>query len=236
MPLTGLPCYQLRNLAFAYIKARFEMPWLYGMVGLFTTFQLPAPVGHNSQLSTLYLAQKGATLQYVINEVRDFTANLMTEVCHNVAIEPHLQPLTGESLHGASSITQNGARLDVAADGFWGSRFERAFFENVKRRAYDQRTREIEHGIFSPLVFSCTGGMGRAASTTYKRLVALIAGKRDEPYSTTLGWIRCRLSYSLLRAAIMCIIGARSTFGHATKVPEAPINLVSSDGHVPSLE
>lgn len=56
------------------------MPWLYGMVGLFTTFQLPAPVGHNSQLSTLYLAQKGATLLYVINEVRDFTANLMTEV------------------------------------------------------------------------------------------------------------------------------------------------------------
>ena len=141
------------------------------------------------------------------NEIRDFTAHLMTEVCHNVAVEPHLQPLTGEALRGASSITQDGARLDVAADGFWGSRFERAFFdvrvfnpyapsnqrsslpqcyrnhENTKKRAYDQRIREVEHGTFSPLVFSCTGGMGRAAATTYKRLASLIAAKRDEPYS-----------------------------------------------------
>ena len=30
------------------------------------------------------------------NEIRDFTANLMAEVCHNVATEPHLQPITGE--------------------------------------------------------------------------------------------------------------------------------------------
>ena len=147
----------------------------------------------------------------------------MTEVCHNVAVEPHLQPLNGEALQGTSSITQDGARLDVAADGFWGSRFERAFFdvrvfnphppsnqrsslqacyrnhENTKKRAYDQRIREVEHGTFCPFVFSCTGGMGRAAVATYKRLAALVAGKRDEPYSQIMAWIRCRLSFSLLR-------------------------------------
>ena len=38
--------------------------------------------------------------------------------------------------------------------------------ENLKKRAYDQRIREIEHGAFFPLVFSCTGGMGRAAVAT----------------------------------------------------------------------
>ena len=65
------------------------------------------------------------------NDIRDFTAFLMTEVCHNVAIEPHryIQPLSGETLHGTSSIIQDGARLDVAADGFWGGRFEMAFFD-----------------------------------------------------------------------------------------------------------
>ena len=41
------------------------------------------------------------------NEIRDFTAFLMTEVCHNVAVEPHLQPLTGESLN-PTTITQEG--------------------------------------------------------------------------------------------------------------------------------
>ena len=30
------------------------------------------------------------------NELRDFTASLLTEVCHNVAIEPMLQPLRGD--------------------------------------------------------------------------------------------------------------------------------------------
>ena len=30
------------------------------------------------------------------NEIRDITADLLTEVCHDVAIEPMLQPLTGE--------------------------------------------------------------------------------------------------------------------------------------------
>ena len=127
------------------------------------------------------------------NEVRDLTANLMTEVCHDVCIEPALQPVTGELLSGASANTDDGARLDVAASGFWGGRHERAFFdvrifnphaasnrqpiptcyrkhENAKNRAYEQRIREIEHGSFTPLVMSATGGMGNAATICYKRL------------------------------------------------------------------
>ena len=32
------------------------------------------------------------------NDVGDLTAKLITEVCHNVEVEPALQPLTGESL------------------------------------------------------------------------------------------------------------------------------------------
>ena len=66
------------------------------------------------------------------------------------------------------------------ASGFWGSRFEPTFFdvrifnpyapsnrcnpyrqhETSKRRQYEERVREVEHGNFSPLVFSTSGGMG----------------------------------------------------------------------------
>ena len=35
--------------------------------------------------------------------------------------------------------------------------------ENLKKRAYEQRIYEVEHGSFTPLVFSATGGMGNAA-------------------------------------------------------------------------
>ena len=54
------------------------------------------------------------------NEVRDLTASLLTEVCSNVAVEPGLQQLSGEELSGASAIGDDGAQMDVAADGFWG--------------------------------------------------------------------------------------------------------------------
>jgi len=33
------------------------------------------------------------------------------------------------SLSGASANTEDGARLDIAANGFWGGRSERAYFD-----------------------------------------------------------------------------------------------------------
>ena len=47
------------------------------------------------------------------NEIRDLTASLLTEVCHNVATEPPLQPLTGESYSARSVNTDDNARLDI---------------------------------------------------------------------------------------------------------------------------
>lgn len=186
------------------------------------------------------------------NEVRDLTAKLMSEVCHNVCIEPHLQPLTGEALNGATAIVTDGARLDVAANGFWGGQHERAFFdirvfnphaqsnrqsisscyrkhESIKKRAYEQRVREIEHGSFTPLVLSLTGGMGPAASVCYKRLASMLAQKRDQTYSSTIAWLRCALSFALLRSSIQCIRGARSAAGRAVREHLPPVDLVSSE-------
>ena len=62
------------------------------------------------------------------NEVRDQMADLLTDVCHDVNVEPHLQPLSGETLAIRSTATKDNSRLDIAASGFWGGRFERAFF------------------------------------------------------------------------------------------------------------
>ena len=155
------------------------------------------------------------------NEIRDLTANLLSEVCNNVCIEPHLQPITGEHLSGASANTQDGARLDIAANGLWGGRYERTFFdvrvfnphalsnrhsnpaacyrkhEKTKKRAYKQRVLEVEHSSFTHLVMSSTGGLGHAANSTYKRLATLLAAKWDQPYCSTMSWLRCHLSLIL---------------------------------------
>ena len=42
------------------------------------------------------------------NQVRDITATMLTEVCHGVTTEPHLQPLSGESLTHRSANTEDG--------------------------------------------------------------------------------------------------------------------------------
>ena len=187
------------------------------------------------------------------NEIRDLTANLLSEVCHDVRIEPDLQPLTGETLAASSAITDDGARLEIAANGVWGGRFERTFMdvrvfnplapsnsqstlaacyrkhERAKKRSYEQRVRDTEHATFTPLVLSATGGMGREAATFYRRLASLLAVKWDQPYSSTMSWLRCRITFSLLRSAIQCLRGARSRVGHpVTSFPAVDVIISES--------
>uniref|UniRef100_A0A1X7TFT4 Uncharacterized protein n=1 Tax=Amphimedon queenslandica TaxID=400682 RepID=A0A1X7TFT4_AMPQE len=83
--------------------------------------------------------------------------------------------------------------------------------ENDKRRQYEQRVTQVEHSSFVPLVFSATGGMSKSTSNFYRHLAQKLSTKRDEHLSMTLGLLRCRLSFALLRSAIMCIRGVRSS-------------------------
>ena len=63
------------------------------------------------------------------NEVRDLTSAFLSEVCHNVHTEPTLQPLQGEHLKYKSANGEVGARLDVAAQNFWGKDHQTAYFD-----------------------------------------------------------------------------------------------------------
>ena len=187
------------------------------------------------------------------NSVRDLTADWLREVCHDVVVEPCLQPLSGETLRGSTSNREDDARLDIRANGFWGSRFERAFFdvrvfnpkaptnrgpslsstyarhEKEKRRNYQQRVLEIERASFTPLVFSASGGMAKAAQVCYKRLAGLLAEKRKEPYSQIMGWMRTKLSFCLLRSAILCVRGSRQKVVFQSS---DPTGVVMSEAHL----
>ena len=63
------------------------------------------------------------------NEICDLTASLLTDVCHEVQIEPTLQPLSGQHFDHATLNMEDGAHLDVAIDGFWGGRFEKSYVD-----------------------------------------------------------------------------------------------------------
>ena len=215
--------------------------------------------GCNFSVEHAFSCPSGALPSIRHNDIRDLTAKLLTEVCPNVAVEPDLQPLTGEALSHRTSNYEDGARLDVSAQGFWGDRHVRAFFdvrvfnplapsncktslnatyrrhENVKKRSYEQRVREVEHGSFTPLVFSASGGMAPAATATFKRLASLISEKQQQDYNKTIAWIRCLLSFSLVRSSVMCLRGARSSYHRPTR-PEhdTPLDVALSEGHIPT--
>ena len=75
----------------------------------------------------------------------------------------------------------------------------------------------MEHGTFTPLVFSATGGMSDEAYAFYKHLASLLSDKWAEQYSAVMGWLRCCLSFSLLRSAIRCVRGSCSSTGSFTR-------------------
>jgi len=164
------------------------------------------------------------------NAWQNITAEWLSGICHDVSIEPPLQPLTGETFEPKTANRQDEA---IHARGFWGQRQSafldiRVFHPNApsycntsitslyrhheaqKKREYGERVREVEQASFTPLVFSTTRGMGREAIVFYRCLADHLSHCGSTSYSQTLAFIRCTLSFSLLRSATMCIHGSRS--------------------------
>ena len=109
------------------------------------------------------------------NNIRDFEANLLRVVHNNVEVEPQLQQVGNEQFNG---LWEDNARPDIRAKGVWGNA-QNAYFdvsvtnvnsdsqkknmpvekilskhEQDKKRNYNRRIMNVEHGTFTALVFS----------------------------------------------------------------------------------
>ncbi len=151
----------------------------------------------------------------------------------DICVDPELQALTGEFLKLKTANKQDDARSDLRVLSFW-SRQRRAFFDFVgynpyarsyrnksseqnfrnleqkKRREYEQRINEVEHADFSPMAYCITGGLGPQAEIVTKRLSVRIAASQEIPKSVAAGWMNCRISYAIIRSALVCVRGSRS--------------------------
>ena len=190
--------------------------------------------GRDFSVDHSFSCSHGGYLGLCHNEVRDLLGHLLRDTCVNTSLEPVLQSLDGEVLPSSTNVAPE-ARLDIRANGFWSEdRHCCAFFnvrifhphalsyrsmdlaqlyrqqERSKRREYEQRVRELERGTFTSSVFSSSGGAAPAASAFLKRLASLLSQKMGASYSSTIGWLRCRLSFALLRCSILCLCGCRS--------------------------
>ena len=171
------------------------------------------------------------------------------------SLEPRLQPLSGEALP-SSANKEDEARLDVKARGFWNNdgQLQDTFFDvwvfhpfaptyqrssltspyrqhqNQKRREYGFRVREVQRGSFTLLVFTTNGGAATEAATFLKRLASQISDKKNEPCSVEMNFLRCRLSFSLLRSSLLCLRGSRSNRSlNTTCLSQDSLSLVASE-------
>ncbi|KAG0715208.1 hypothetical protein GWK47_012474 [Chionoecetes opilio] len=142
------------------------------------------------------------------------------------------QVMPRDIIVGRTANTAPEARVDICARGFW-TRGQRTFLdirifdpmavshrelsleavhhrnELEKIRAYGDRILQVDHGTFTPLVFTTSGGMAPKARSFYSRLADLMSVKKHQPRSSVAAWMRCRLSFSLLRSALLCLRGTR---------------------------
>ena len=166
------------------------------------------------------------------NNLRDFEATLLREVCKDVKVEPELLPI-GSSSTRSTNLAEK-ARLDVSAIGVW-SPMERTFLdvrvmhpnspsyadktpdqlylqhEREKKRTYNDRILQVEKGSFSPLIFSTSGGMGPEATKYHKRIAELIATKKGEVYADVMNHVRTKIRFSLLKSTLIAVRGERGT-------------------------
>ena len=120
--------------------------------------------------------------------------------------------------------TSQGARLYIKARTFWRQGQDACFdirvthvnalsykdlstnvtfkkHEAEKKREYNQRIMNLEHGTFTPLVLGTNGGMGLQSQMFIKRLA--------EKIGKVITWIRTRLSFEILRSAVLCVRGSK---------------------------
>ncbi len=193
---------------------------------------------------------------YVImrhNHIRNTTAKLLTEACHDVKVEPHLLPVNnhGEAYDRGRTNAAPNARLDVSARGVW-SPYDRSFLdirvahpnclsnrdktlkqlyqqhENEKKNQYNLRVMHVERGNFTPLVFLTTGGMAPECKRFFNRVSNLIAEKKKEDYKAVVSCVRTKLRFAMLKSTLIAIRGFRGKKSTRTdiEIEDLSFNLI----------
>ena len=85
---------------------------------------------------------------------------------------------------------------------------------------------EVEKSVFTPLVFTTTGGMGVEADRFFKRIAEKSAMKKGQSYSETIAYIRTRLRFDLLKTTLIALRGNRGKSSSTPEISTMDINLI----------
>ena len=179
----------------------------------------------NFDLQHALSCKKGGLVTLRHNEIRDAVGDLASILWKDVKREPVVKEPDVEN--------ENPALIgDLSARGVWDIQSAASFdirVTDTDAPSYQNRnpmnilkTAEIEkknkygpaceekHISLTPLVTSIDGVLAPEFTFFLKRLADGLASKWDRPYSHVMCWVRCRISFAILRATNICIRGTRS--------------------------
>ena len=78
--------------------------------------------------------------------------------------------------------------------------------ENEKKTEYNPRAMQ-EHATFTPAVLRTSGGMGKEFERLVRQMAMKISLGRGERYSDTVGFIRRRIRFDLLKTCVISLRG-----------------------------
>ena len=82
--------------------------------------------------------------------------------------------------------------------------------EQEKKRNYNKRIIQVEHGTLTPLVFTTSGAMGHECQKFHKELAVKISVKNGDRYDDVMRYIRVKISFLILKAQLLCLRGSRT--------------------------
>jgi len=104
--------------------------------------------------------------------------------------------------------------------------------EDKKERNKEPMSNVIERSSMAPSLHLFSALLGEWEMLQQPLVASMIATKQEPPYSAVTGWLRCRITVSLIWSAITCLRGSRSSKHNVPCGQPGSVNLVLHEGRV----
>lgn len=94
-----------------------------------------------------------------------------------------------------------------------------------KKNKYSNACHE-RRALFTPICVSVDGMLSKETTRFIQRLAERLSIIWEKNYSTTINWIRTRLSFAIIRATILCLHSSCTKWQSVNIVDGAPLNLI----------
>ena len=200
-----------------------------------TVKNLPSqcPCGKDYDVTHAMNCKLGGFVYARHNNIRDFECRLLKVALNDVESEPSLHPVINRNGYLKTALLEDNARPDIRARGFWRTG-QNAYFdvrvtnadcssqqemtlkavlrkhETEKKNNHNRRIMEVEHGTFTPLIFTTTGVMGHECTIYHKNLAEKLSVKKNERYEDIMRYLRVKRSFLALKSTLLCLRGSRT--------------------------